>query len=192
MGYGDYLRDLLRPLGIYDLRSGSLSGSELDALGGALDAVSRQLDLAEQEIILSTAEDEGLSRREALFANAPVNTSPELRRRAIRALMGINGGSFTRLAVNDAIQGCGINAIVQEKDRFGYVQVSFPGVIGVPEGFERIRKIILDIIPCHLETEFFFRYLTWAECESHGYTWAYVHQQGYTWREFEMAVQDRK
>ena len=25
---------------------------------------------------------------------------------------------------------------------------------------DRIQKIILDIIPCHLETEFYFRYLT--------------------------------
>ena len=188
MGYGDYLRNLLQPLGIYELRPGTLSGSELDALGGALDSISAQLDSAERESILATAENEGLSRRETLFANAPVHASPALRRTAISALMGINSGSFSRQAVNEAIQGCGINAVVQEKEQFGYVRVLFPDVAGVPEQFGQIKKIILDIIPCHLETEFYFRYLTWAECESHGYTWAYVHQQEFTWHGFELAV----
>ena len=31
-GYSDFLRDFLRPLGIYDLSPGSLSNSELEAL----------------------------------------------------------------------------------------------------------------------------------------------------------------
>jgi len=42
MGYGDYLRALLRPLGIYSLQPDSLSGSELDALGLGLDELSRR------------------------------------------------------------------------------------------------------------------------------------------------------
>ena len=37
MGYCDYLKNLLRPLGIYDLSDGSLSASELEALGRGLD-----------------------------------------------------------------------------------------------------------------------------------------------------------
>ena len=31
MSYSDHLKNLLRPLGIYDLTTGSLSASELDA-----------------------------------------------------------------------------------------------------------------------------------------------------------------
>ena len=68
MGYGEHLRNLLQPLGIYNLTPGSLSGSELDALGAGLDKLSRRLDYAERESALATAESEGLDRREALFA----------------------------------------------------------------------------------------------------------------------------
>ena len=64
----------------------------------------------------------------------------------------------------------------------------FPDVAGIPEEFDQIEDIILDIIPCHLETEFYFRYLTWAECEAAGYTWAMIHAAEYTWYEFELAV----
>ena len=90
--------------------------------------------------------------------------------------------------INSTISGCGIKALAQEKERFGYIRVIFPDVAGIPEGFEQIREIILDIIPCHLEVEFYFRYLTWQECEAFQYTWAVIHQREYTWHGFELAV----
>ncbi len=46
----------------------------------------------------------------------------------------------------------------------------------------------MDIIPCHLDTEFYLRYLTWAECEAKGLTWAMVSAAQYTWEEFQSAV----
>ena len=188
MGYGAYLRNFLRPLGVYDLTPGSLSGSELDALGAGLDGISGRMDYVERESALATAVEEGLKRREALFARTPVHYSTELRRQAIAALLRIGGDCFTLSDINNTISGCGIKAMAQEKDRFGYVRVVFPEVAGIPEGFEQIREIILDIIPCHLEVEFYFRYLTWAECEAFQYTWAIVQQREYTWHQFELAV----
>lgn len=59
MGYGTYLRELLGPLGIYDLTPESLSGSELDALGQGLDQVSGRLDEVEREAALATAGGRG-------------------------------------------------------------------------------------------------------------------------------------
>lgn len=68
------------------------------------------------------------------------------------------------------------------------LRVVFPRVSGVPAEFEQIRKIILEILPCHLDVEFYFRYLTWAECEGAGYTWAAVDKAEYTWEGFQLAV----
>ena len=188
MGYGEHLRTFLRPLGIYDLTPGSLSGSELDALGHGLDVLSCRMDYVERESALFTAEGEGLRRRETLFALTPVHYTTELRRQAIAALLRIGGDCFTLSDINSTISGCGIKALAQEKERFGYIRVIFPDVAGIPEGFEQIREIILDIIPCHLEVEFYFRYLTWQECEAFQYTWAVIHQREYTWHGFELAV----
>ena len=161
-GYSDFLRDFLRPLGIYDLSPGSLSNSELEALGSGFDGVSQRMDYVERESALSTAEGEGLLR--------------------------IGGDCFTLTDINNTISGCGIKAVAQEKEQFGYIRIVFPEVAGIPEGFEQIRDIILDIIPCHLDVEFYFRYLTWAECEAFGYTWAIIHEREYTWHGFELAV----
>ena len=68
------------------------------------------------------------------------------------------------------------------------VQGDLPGGGGEPPEFDQIQKIILDILPCHLGVEFYFRYLTWAECERAGYTWAIVEAAEHTWESFQLAV----
>ncbi|MEG2176838.1 MAG: hypothetical protein RRY97_08190 [Oscillibacter sp.] len=186
--YESYLKELLRPLGIYDLTPQSISGAELHALGAGFDGVSDRLEVVERETITATAEGEGLDRREALFARKPAAVGPAQRRAAIFALMQIDGDSLTGAAINKTISGCGIRAEANETDVPGHIRITFPDVAGEPANFQQIQKIVLDIIPCHLETEFYFRYLTWAECEARGYTWDVVETAGKTWESFELWV----
>ena len=187
MSYAAYLRDLLRPIGIYALEEGTLSGAEVEALGDAFDQVEAQAETAQRESILATAEDQGLSRREALFARRPAAPTTELRRAAIAALMQIGADSFSPEAINSAITGCGIRAQALEMGQ-GHIRIIFPDVAGVPEDFEQIRKIILDIIPCHLETEFYFRYLTWVVLDARVPDWGSVVAEHYSWEQLELAV----
>lgn len=185
--YEEYLRALLAPLGVYRLDRDSLSGAELYALGRGLDAVSARLDQVEREGVTATAEDEGLRRREALFLRRPAAVTPEERRAAIAALLQIDGDSLTPEAIGRTIRGCGIRAQAIELGT-NRVRVVFPGTAGVPAEFEQIRKIVMDILPCHLDVEFYFRFLTWEECEAAEYTWALVEEREYTWEEFQMAI----
>ena len=184
--YEDYLKALLAPLRVYDLRPGTINGAELYALGKGFDGVSEQLDLTEREALTATAEDEGLSRREALFARRPAAFTPEERRAAIAALLQIDGDSLTPAAINRTLGGCGIRAKAEETAEG--LRVIFPKTAGIPADFEQIQSIILDILPCHLAVEFYFRYLTWAECEAAEYTWSSVEAAGHTWESFQLAV----
>ena len=188
MGYADYLQQLLAPLGIYTFQSGSISRSELESIGAALDGCAAQLDLTEREALVPTAEEWGLARAEALFAKRPAAPTLALRRAAIAALTQIGGDDFTAAAINRALSGCGITAQVAETEQSGHVRVTFPGTAGIPEEFDRIAEIILDIIPCHLETEFYFRYLTWVELETRFPTWESIEQAEHTWESLELAV----
>lgn len=188
MTYYDYLCTLLEPMRIYRTERGSISGSELYAAGTALDGAQEKLDAAGRESILPLAGDEGLSRREKLFSRCPVRASTALRRAAVAALMRIGAGSFTPEEINAALVGCGIRATVEETEEKGVVRVRFPGTVGVPEEFSQVERIILDIIPCHLLTEFWFRYITWRECEAQGFTWRTVERAAHTWESFEKAV----
>lgn len=184
-GYEGFLEELLRPLGGYSFEERSFSRGELAAAGAALDEVGTALEEAEREMILTTAEGEGLERRAALFALAPVDAGGALRRAALMALEQVGNGSFTLAALNGAVRGCGIAAEVEEMGR-GRLRVRFPGTVGIPDGFEQIRRVVLELLPCHLETEFFFRYITWAECEGQGFTWEMLEK--HTWGSFEVAV----
>jgi len=185
--YEEYLLALLEPLRVYDLSPGSLGRAELRALGAGLDGVSRQLEAVEREALTATAEGEGLSRREALFARRPAAYTVQERRAAIAALLQIDGDSLTPEAINHTLGGCGIRARAVELGE-GKLRVIFPQVAGIPAEFDQIRPIILDILPCHLEVEFYFRYLTWAECEAAGYTWERLEAAEHTWETFQLAV----
>ena len=76
MGYAAYLKNLLLPLGVYDLSVGSVSEGELYALGSALDTAAERLETVERESLTATAEDEGLDRREALFPASRQSPAP--------------------------------------------------------------------------------------------------------------------
>ena len=81
--------------------------------------------------------------------------------------------------------------LAEETARRGVIRVRFPDTVGVPEEFAQVESIILDIIPCHLLTEFCFRYLTWAECELQGFTWRSAEAAQHSWESFEKAVPEQ-
>ena len=182
----DDLKALLAPLRLYDLSAGTRNEAELFALGAALDGVDAVLTAAEREALVPTAVGEGLTLREALLPWRPAAETLAERRAAIRALLCIDGDSLTLAAVNRAIQGCGIRAQVRETG-VGTVEVWFPGQQGVPAQFERIRRILLDLLPCHLAVTFCFRYLSWEEFEGRSLSWAAVEAAGTTWEELELS-----
>ena len=186
MSYTQYLKDLLRPLGVYDLNA-PFNAGELDGAGAALDGAADALEEAQREASLSTAESRGVERMAGLFARRPVAEDPRALASALAALLRIGGDSFTLSAINDTISGCGISARVEETG-VGTVTVSFPGLVGVPAGFEQLTKIIEDILPAHLDIQYFFRYLTWEELEKKFSCWREIEDRGLTWDGLETCI----
>lgn len=162
MKFEEYLAALLKPLGVYNLRPGTVNRGELAAYGGSLDGRLEELDDTAREMNLTTAEGFGLERIEALLPYRPVCHTARERRAALAALLRIGGDSFTPEAINDTLRGCGLNARAEESDQPGYVKVYFPDVAGIPEGFERLRAIIEEILPSHVDVTYVFWYNTWG------------------------------
>lgn len=162
MKFEDYLVSLLRPLGVFNLRTGAINRGELAAYGFELDGRLAELDDTAREMNLTTAQEFGLERIEALLPYRPVCHTVRERRSALAALLRIGGDSFTPEAINDTLRGCGINARAEEGDRPSYVKVYFPDVAGIPEGFERLRSIIEEILPSHVDVTYVFWYNTWG------------------------------
>ena len=124
MSYAQYLRQLLRPLGVYDVEGRYLSG-ELEAEGLALDGVESVLDELQREANLATAEDWGLERIAGLLRRRPPASTTKAMREALAALLRISGDSFTLEAINDTIAGCGVIARVDETDEPGTMSIYF-------------------------------------------------------------------
>jgi len=187
MGYADYLWEMLRPLGAYGGK-GPYTAGELSGEGAALDAAAEQLAELEREGFLDTAESWGLEKIEALLTRTPVTETASGKRMALAALLRIGGDSFTLAAVNDDLKGCGINAVVSETADPGVVEVRFPDVPGIPDGFKALKKIIEDILPCHLEVVYVYWYITWGQIEARFATWGDIEAGGYTWEQLEKLV----
>ena len=68
MIYEDYLAALLRPLGVYDLRAGTVNRGELGAYGKELDGRSQELEDTAREMDLATARSFGLEWVKELLA----------------------------------------------------------------------------------------------------------------------------
>ena len=97
-----------------------------------------------------------------------------------------------QVSVNDtAADAAGIaenefSAAVSETAEPGVVEVRFPDVPGIPEGFEQLWRIIEEILPCHLKVNYVYWYITWAMMEERFPTWGDV--EGHSWGELEKMV----
>ena len=183
MAYGKYIKELLRPLGLYALDEG-YGAMEIDTIGAVLDELSAEADAMERESLLATAEDWGLDSWEQLFPYRSLTADIESRRASVAALMRIDGRSFTLAALNDTVKGCGCNAAVSEGEG-RKILVHFPDIMGVPENFPLASKQIESILPCHLEIEYVFRYPTFADFDAAGITWAQLDALALSWAELE-------
>ena len=145
MSYTNELVSMLRPLGVYSFREGSFSLAEWQALGKLLDEADAVLSGNQKESIVMTAEDEGLSKWEALFRSKTLGTTAEARRAAIAGFLAIGGDSFTLAAINACLTACGVRCVVEEKSAVNQVRVRFPG--GCDDLLQRsLRPAVRDIL----------------------------------------------
>lgn len=184
MEHVHYLQELLKPMCLYDMQ-GTRSNGELQALGDALDAVCTPADTLAKECVVPRAEDEGLTAYEEILPDKPLATSLQDRRNAIMALLQIDETSFTQAALNATLSGCGIAAQVAESDAWYTVTVTFPGVRGVPPEIDALKKRIEAILPCHLNVQYSYVYLTWAELEAAFADWTALEAGPATWDELQ-------
>lgn len=184
MGCCDYLKNLLRPMRLYDVDEG-YGADELWVEGSFLDGVLAALDDIDREMLIPTAEDTGLARYEELLPYRPSSATLAERRQAVMALLRVDDCSFTPEALNSTLSGCGITAAVEETDTRQRVRVQFPGSRGTPPGFGELKRRIEQLLPCHLEVEYYMVFPMWTELEAWFPSWSAFEGAALTWEELE-------
>ncbi len=187
MEYVGFLQGMLKPFGVYNLNEDSFSGGSVYAKGAALEEMWQYAQEALQEMIIATAEDQGLTQWEQVFPyRGPVETAEE-RRAALGGFLSISGDGFTLSALSWCLSACGVTCQLLETDTPGRVEISFPGIMGEPDQYDTVLSICDMILPCHLQVDFCLRFCTWAESA----TLSWGDLESYTWGQWErLAVAD--
>jgi len=183
MAYLDYLKDILRPLGVYDLDEGAGAG-EIYAIANMLDGIDLLTEALEKEVNIRTASDFGISSYENMLPFSASFSDIENRRRSICALLAVNDASFTLEKINAALSGCGINAEARETDTMFCVTVHFVNYNGIPYDLEKADEIISKIMPSHVAYEYVFSYPLWSELIHMG-TFGELEKAKMTWNDME-------
>lgn len=187
MGYGEYLRELLRPLHVYDLSPESFSGGEIEALGAAMDDAFAALQRHFRESLVMTAEDDGLAAMESLFPFMATEADAQRRRKALSGFLQISGDSFTAKAMNECLGAIGTSCRAEAADG-GEIAVSFPGVPGRPAPWSEKKRIIESILPCHLQPRYDFWWNTWGHTAQQRTIWGAL--KNGTFYDWQTAVYD--
>lgn len=187
MNYFDYLKQMLEPLGLYDLQSGA-GAAELQSIGALLDEIFEDLEKISVENFPHLAEDFGLSNYEEIFPFAPSSSTLEDRRRSILSLLRVRNGAHTIEMLDDTLSGCGIMATVEERDEPLVVMVRFPECRGIPADIDILKNKIEHILPCHLIVLYEYIYSTWEELMESIPTWQSLQTNCNTWKELEIYI----
>lgn len=171
MGYAEYLGNILRPLGVYDLKETSFSGGEIAALGRAFDDFESYAREKVRESMVLTAQSDGLTQMEGLFPFLATAVSVGLRRDAISGFLQVSGDSFTEESLCRCLSACGTQCVVAETEDPLVVSVRFPREPGEPASFSEKRRIIESLLPCHLTPDYRFTWCLWQAVEATGMTW---------------------
>ncbi len=185
MQHAPILERIFADCGVY--RAGArFAGAELNTVAAELDRLFLKIESLETESLPTTARGLGLEQWGALLGLKPAAGSTEELRASILALLGIHG--FTLADMNAGLGGCGLPAEVREAGTPGVVEVSFPGTAGIPADFDRLKAVIEEILPCHLEIRYAFWFMTWEEWEKLFLTFENLDRSGLSWADIETHV----
>ena len=168
MGYADYLKRMLSPLGVYRLDRG-YSKAELDAIGDALDKVSAEFDAHLGGFTYGEISGEYLEKLESLLPIVNFGETEEERRQNVLTLLAVNDGCSDKESLEAILKACGLEAeITEESDKFT-AKLYFKNIRG--ELSEQEEKICREIMPSHIALNFVCDGLTWDRAEELFPTW---------------------
>lgn len=179
------LRDALRPLGIYRLEEGTLVYAELAAYAAGLDLLEEGLDQLEREAFLSTAQGEGILKREEIYGK-PKTLLPLQERREMLLYRGaVNNRNNTKADLERALVACGLRATVKENLDGGTIYINCFDFLENFQGQEEIKEAAKEFLPCHLEAVFDFRTLDWDKIDGLENTFQQMDAAGMTWNQID-------
>ena len=160
------MKDMLSPLGIYNLDDGSLVTCELRVYASQLEKLHQKLATMLKEFFISTAQDYGIEKIEELFMRIRPDLSIEERKERISRYMTLCNMDFCEENIRSQLRLAGIYADFTQNPQ--EEKLSFPDLIALTDITEIARQlsIIEDIVPAHLDIDVGIKSLSWDELDN--------------------------
>lgn len=153
MSYCEYLKNTLRPLGLYELDTG-IGAAELDAEGTIFDGIDALLEDTRKNMLPADIDENGVERWATLTGFHPRGGSIEAKRESLMGYMRMGDFESSEQWLNIVLITCGILAEVSESETRETVTVTiFEHHLEDGEE-ERIKAAVEAILPCHLAVEY--------------------------------------
>jgi hypothetical protein len=178
------LKAALRPLGLYRLDGATLVDAELKAYAAGLKLFWEAAAAFTRECFTATAEEEGLTLREALCGGTPAGLTVEQRRERLLYRTAVTADDCSREGVARALVAAGLHAdVVEQPDEALYVNVHAP--LGDTALCAALEAAAQEFLPAHIEAVFDFRPLSWDAVEAMELIFSAMDARGLTWNQID-------
>lgn len=172
----------LTPLQLYRLDEDTSVYNELSVYANAFEQSISEADILLKEMLITTAEDYGLSQREKIWGLPRTELTTEERRKAIIERFCINYSDCTLNAMRSFLASLGVQATITEvpSKRRVYIYAENGSAFSIP-----VRKYINEqaesFFPAHLEIFLDYRVADWDTLDNNRTMFSTYDSFNYTW-----------
>lgn len=178
--------NLLKPLGLYNLKPDSFVYRELLIYSEEMDYLHQKLQEIKGSLFVKYATPNQLAYFEQQLALPTQNNIPtQTRKQIISDYLSTDCNAFTLNRITQSIQSCGMHISIAEnfvKHKIQATILSNP--YHIPH--EVALRIIKRFLPVHMELEITNQGVTWDELDKTNTNWTTWDNLDFTWNEFDV------
>jgi hypothetical protein len=175
MAYMENIKNFLKPTKFY--RSGGTTEADIKVHIRQLENIQGSNDFIEQQILVSTSTNAGLTPREQAYMLSSAGSIEDRRARLFAHEIGRRSASYPTVKAAIEVFGCQvIITCVYDKD---YVIFYFDD--GEPDNIEDIKDMLMETMPAHLGLIFKFKFRAWGEVKKYVCKWCIAKQHTWKW-----------
>ena len=180
------LRELLAPLGVYDLSPGSVVTAELHIYAAALGQFGRNMAQTLDDLFPASCSPQRLAQWERLLDLPVGRASLEARRGMVLAKLSLDEGDFTVEGIRRSLLAAGLSASIREDWERGVLSLYDAVILGDYQTLDEVKRQVLKMLPVQLEAEFDIGVLTWEQFEGFGLSFSAWDGGNFTWEWFDL------
>ncbi len=181
------MRALLKPIGIYRIRDGSLIDAELTAYYEGLRMAEEAMAELWREGFVQSAQAEGLREWEAIIRSTALESnSLAARRDIVLYTLSRMPGDFNLAGILRGLRSVGLECTLTEEPERFQVRINVLAYTGALRTYEGVLTRVCSILPAHVAVELDMGINTWDMLDEAARSFDAIDGLDYSWDEHEI------